>query len=70
MNQLVLVAATEGSMFHVIVTAADCDRRTTVKCGEYNSNAEHSYLVLALSVLHHLLVTPLYGYFVTTHIRD
>jgi len=40
--QLVLVAATEGSMFHVIVTAADCDGRTTVKSGEYNSNAEHS----------------------------
>ena len=28
--QLVLVAATEGSIFHVIVTAAFCDGRTTV----------------------------------------
>jgi len=44
MYQLVLVAATEGSIFHVIVTAEDSDGRTTVKCGEYNSNAEHSYL--------------------------
>jgi len=70
MYQLLLVATTEGSMFHVIVTASDCDGRTTVKCGEYNSNAEHSYLVLPLSVLHHLLVTRLYDYFVTTRIRD
>ena len=30
--QLVLVAATEGSIFHVIVTAADCDGRTSVTC--------------------------------------
>ena len=28
--QLVLVAATEGSIYHVIVTAAFCDGRTTV----------------------------------------
>ena len=59
--QLVLVAATEGSIFHVIVTAADCNGRTTVTCAGNTTQTQSTHIsVLLLFVLHQLLVTRLY----------
>jgi len=59
--QLVLVAATEGSIFHVIVTAAFWDGRTTVTCAGNTTQTQSTHIsVLLLFVLHHLLVTRLY----------
>jgi len=59
--QLVLVAATEGTISHVIVTAADCDGRTTVTCAGNTTQTQSTHIqVLLLFVLHHLLVTRLY----------
>jgi len=42
----------------------------TVTCGESTQTQSTHILVLLLLVLHHLLVTRLYDYFVTTHIWD
>jgi len=69
--QLVLVAATEGSIFHVIVTAAFCDGRTTVTCAGNTTQTQSTHiLVLLLFVLHHLLVTRLYDYTLLQHIYE